>query len=436
MTWKAVVLGALCAASGPAAVAAADDLPEARPLFTIASDDCVSVHADGEPWDECGFQATAMNEAGTRLLTVTTTGRIQLWDGEGREMRRVEWSDQPSGASGYPSARAVIAGPHGVAVNHQNQVVVLDLDSGAILAQRVASEIMSFEALRQAGADRVFATVKDREWRGGLAELVLPAGELRPVPELADLNRVGPGYWVSGTRAPFTVHRTAVTPAELPSTRPCSPLDERYCIWWQRPLDEIHVLDVPGGTWRSFHLGRPLGDQARVEVVRSGAAFFAVLCEPGQKPWGPRRCEVRDLSRNKVVYRFEADSVRAFGAGGEDPPPHVRLDIAHGGKHESRSVALDGKVELIDPTGATGLFAPGGGMLAPLSADASVLVDAHGRKVARLPFAAQSCGTGWPIQTAGCLTSADRRRWLVATAEPGSDSKWHWTLYEVPGVAP
>src|SRR5687767_2237629 len=175
-----IAIGIAAALAGTAPPAA-QDVPAAKALWSISSGDCVSVHADGEPWDECGFQAYAINHDGSRVLTVSATGIIQLWDGSGREIRRIDWPDQPSGASGYPSGRAIISGNIGVAVAHQNQVAVLDLETGTILAQRVAEEMMVLEELRFDG-DRLFVSGNDREWELGLREIALPGGEIRPVP--------------------------------------------------------------------------------------------------------------------------------------------------------------------------------------------------------------------------------------------------------------
>jgi hypothetical protein len=153
------IAGAFVAA---ASALAAADVPSARPLWSISSDACIGVHADGDPSLECDFQAFAMNAGGTRVLTVSVTGVIQVWDAEGRELRRVDWPDHRSGASGHPSGRAVISGDTGVAIVHQNQVAILDLADARLRVQHVAEDMMLFDEPRFVG-DRLFTSGKDRD---------------------------------------------------------------------------------------------------------------------------------------------------------------------------------------------------------------------------------------------------------------------------------
>lgn len=177
--------------------------PAAKALWTIASDDCVSVHTDGEPWDECGFQAFAMNADGTRVLTVSARGTIQLWDSAGREVRRIDWPDQPSGASGSPGGRAIVSGNIGVAITHYNQIAVIDLASGKILSQRVAQDVMTIDELRFVSPHRLLARGKDEMWKLGIREIALPTGEVREMPNTngwTTLESPGRKVWLTGGR--------------------------------------------------------------------------------------------------------------------------------------------------------------------------------------------------------------------------------------------
>lgn len=428
---------ALLAALLASAATASDEVPSARVLFEISSEDCVSVNADGEPWDECGIQAFAMNDSGSRVLTVSARGTIQLWDGQGSEIRRIDWRDEPSGASGYPDARAVIVGNYGLAIVHQNQLLVIDVDSGEVLAQRVAADLMMIDGLRRMGPDRLFAEFKDRDWDRGAGEITLPAGDLREVPGLTDFQRLGPGYWMSGRQAPFTLHRIDALPSEISSERSCMPIDEQYCTWREIPGEQIHILDVAKGTWRSFEVGRRLDQYQAVEVVPAGATFFAIVCgrsKPAYPPISP--CELLDLESKRVIHRFEAGRVRGVGSTRSDGTPEVRLDLMSGEQRESRSVSIDGEVTVASASGGAGLAAPNGGMLVPSPAGGSILVDATGRKVPHLTFAAQSCGNGWQHWTQGCRVSQDRRLWLVPTMHSrgdGTDDNARLVMYEVPG---
>lgn len=49
----------------------------ASKIFSLSNSDCVSVDADGEPWNQCRFQSFAMSEDGSRILTVSARGTVQ-----------------------------------------------------------------------------------------------------------------------------------------------------------------------------------------------------------------------------------------------------------------------------------------------------------------------------------------------------------------------
>jgi hypothetical protein len=424
-------------AVAPARLQTEAEPPATTALWTISSDNCVSVHADGEPWDECGFQAFDMNADGSRTLTVDATGIVQLWDGDGREIRRIEWPNQPSGASGYPDGRALIAGGLGIAVVHQNQLLVIDLSDGRTLAQQVAEKVMMIDQLAHVGAGRVFAAIKDRDWNGGAREIILPAGELRVLPGLTDLMRVGPGYWMMGTRTSFTLHRVGATPAKVASERSCMPLDANHCVWRDLPGSSVHILDVKEGRWQSFDLGRMLDGSHSLDVVSAGGQFYAVICGPhGPRFLGLRPCSITELATRRTIHSFKASSLRAVGAVDEQGRPEIRLALdLEPNRRESRRVSIDGSMRVIDLTGRVNLSAPSGGMVLAAGENASVLVDAAGLQVARLPFDAQSCGGGWPTWTAGCRFTDNKRKWLVPSnrlPENGLKNEMQLTLYAIP----
>lgn len=214
--------------------------PAAAALWTISSDDCVSVHADGEPWDECGFQAFAMNADGSRLLTVSAEGVVQLWDGDGRELRRLDWTDERGGASGYPSGRAAILGNTGIAIVHHNQLLLIDIADGREIVRR-RFDLMTVQ-LRVVGGARLFAEVRDRDWAMGGREIDLATGDLSDIGEI-NLMRVGPSYWVTGGTPRGVVHRVGAP--DLAIERSCMPVDARYCTWRDIPGHAVHVLDIP-----------------------------------------------------------------------------------------------------------------------------------------------------------------------------------------------
>lgn len=438
--WIAAALGGVAPAQEP---------PLAKALWSISSDDCVSVHADGEPWDECGFQAYAINHDGSRVLTVSATGIIQLWDGAGREMRRIDWPDQPSGASGYPSGRVIISGDTGVAVTHHNQIAVFGLETGAILSQRVAEEMMLLDELRFDGG-RLFVQGKDREWKFGDREIALPGGEILDIPgasEWTQLKEFGRTVWLRGSKAGLVWLTGSKAPFQLHSSRPsgmkqdriwtCGPVEGRFCFRSDAGGRYLHVVDVrEGGGGRSVDTGRVLTDfDASYFIVAAGHPL-AVLCARALKWDALRDCRVFDLLSGKAIYDFKNDNLRAFGAADEEGRPELRLALHQGWqKDEHVRVGLDGNMRVVDARGRANLLAPGGGLILPVDEASSLLIDARGKAVARLPFPSQSCGNGWPDWTGGCRFSGDGRRWLIPLRpRDESEKRGGLTLYQLPGA--
>lgn len=407
------------------------------PRWTISSADCVGVHADGEPWSECGFQTWDMNADGSRILTISTSGTIQLWDGtDGRELRRIDWPDDPGGASGQPSTQAMFVGGFAVAITHHNQLLVLDPADGRERARAVL-DIMRVHALKRLG-DRVFVDYRTRSWDNRAGEIDLATGALRDVHGLADLHRLGPTYWVEGSQPPFIIHTPGRAPSQVRTERSCMPFDEFVCTWRDIPGRQLHVFEVGLGRWRSFDLGRVLDAYTSADFILAGPRPYALICGRSEGGSGRRPCTLRDLADGRDIHRFTALSAHAAGALDGEGRPEVRIAIStgHGGQGETVRVAMDGTVRRIAQSLQMHLRAPGDRMLLPdWSPGTSLLVDAAGRTVARLAFAPNSCGVAW-VSGFGCPATADGRRWLVPAnrrlREGTADNRTDLALYELP----
>jgi hypothetical protein len=159
------------------------ETPTVAPLWTIRSPDCIGVDGDGEPWQECGFQAYDMNADGSRVITVSTLGTIQLWDGaDGREIRRVDWTDRPGGAGGFPNGKAMILGDVAAVIVHQNQLILLNLADGSTRSQTVM-DIMALDRIRRFG-DLSWSNIDAATGRMPLARSISPAGRSARCPAL------------------------------------------------------------------------------------------------------------------------------------------------------------------------------------------------------------------------------------------------------------
>jgi hypothetical protein len=393
------------------------DTPTVAPVWTISSPDCIGVNADGEPWQECGFQAFDMNTDSSRVLTVSTLGTIQLWDGaDGRELRRVDWFDQPGGASGFPNAKAIILGDVAVVIVHQNQLILLSLADGSTRSQTVM-DVMTLDRIARFG-NRFLVEYRRRDWSNAFGELDFASGTIRPVPGLTDVTRVGPSHWVEGRAPPFTIHRAAGGPVS--SERSCMPFDADFCTWRELPGNAIHFFDIARGSWRDFDLGQTYDGFTSIDPIRAGDRFFAMICGRTMGATSLRPCAIRDLAEGRDIHQFNAMNAWAVGALDEQGRPEVRLrfQLDYGNRGESRRVAMDGTVRRIEASLNVNLLAPNGGFMLPdWRPETALLADAGGRVVARLPFPSLSCG-GAHLLDANCRFTSDRRRWLVPRNVP------------------
>ncbi|HEU0133475.1 MAG TPA: hypothetical protein VFR28_01510, partial [Allosphingosinicella sp.] len=216
------------------------------------------------------------------------------------------------------------------------------------------------------------------------------------------------------------------------------PVEGRFCFRSETGSAYLHSIDLDGGGGGiSVDTGRPLTDFDIATFAAAAGHPMAVLCRRAPERPSPRDCRVFDLVSGKAIHDFQADHVRVFGAVDEKGRPELRLALLRDHqKHEHRRVGLDGRMRVVDSQGRSNLLAPGGGLILPVDGTSSLLVDRRGKAVARLPFAALSCGNGWADWTGDCRISGDGRRWLLPLRPADeSEKRGGLTLYELPAEA-
>jgi len=251
-------------------------------------------------------------------------------------------------------------GSYGIAVTHANQIVVLSLTDGAVLAKK-NTDAMRIARLMPFGKNRVFVGFRSWDWYGRrAAELTLPDGELHAVPDLDDLDRATPNYWVSGSKPPFTLHRANQLPAEMPLDPSCMPIDAHFCSWREIPGRTVHVMDVQHGKWQHFDAGKMLEGTDSVDVVPAGLALFGVICGRSSADYPfLRLCVVRDLETERDLYKFQGNRFRAVGSDTGDKTPEIRLVVYAGDAARTISVSQDGHPYTWTASEAAWLGAPG-----------------------------------------------------------------------------
>ncbi len=417
-------------------------LPEAKALWSIHNDDCAAVNADGPDWLECGFQDYQTTADNSRTLTVSALGQVQLWDGNGKEIANIGWPDQPTGASGYPDAHVKIVGDTGVAVVHQNQLILIDLKTGETRLKKIL-DLMLVDELRTDQAGHLFAGMKDKEWNSSAAEISLIDGTIGPRLGGFPTDSLRNGYWVDGTEAPFTIHFADPTKSPVQSPRGCSPLDLKNCVWWDKG-SKIHLFDLEGGTWRSVDIGYKLDEYSLVKIVRAGERLYAALCDKGGDGYPSlRNCLLVDLSDGRKFFDFKANHFEAFGAVDEQGEPEIRLIIRNENKQERTAIRVrrDGQSRVISDNFIGSVSLPGGGVITAKQDDnrQSVIIGPDGVPISILPVPAHSFGNSYgPANDESPITTR-RKKWLLGVAMPrpkGADQEMEFdniglTLFEI-----
>lgn len=388
----------------------------------LQSPDCVSVDADGEPWDECGFQTFAVSERLGRIAAVTVRGRLRLWDLAGREIAAVEWPDEPGGASGFPDARVAFVGDVVVVALHQNQLLVLDAATGAERHRKVLAA-MKVDNINDLGGWIALA-YKDRRWNvhGGVYD---PAqGKLD---DSLSAWRPAPSAWAAGLSVPPARGRTAQVhaaggPVNVP--RVCS-LSPRLSICVSQAFGgrHLHLVDGLQGTERAYDVGRKLTGSVRVEWVSVGGRPYASICE-SRGAARPRRCTLRDLEAGVDLLSYTAESTYLLPSVDESNRAGVlvvhtdqsgtpfsrmpRLFVPVGPRRGAPVAATwsDYRVRLSDLPHIDPWFVAS-------AREASTVFADDGVVLAELPFDAAGCRPADGSTASGCAFTSGGRRWFA-----------------------
>lgn len=388
--------------ASPLSAAERANVPILAPLWTIGSEDCHGVHADGDPWLECGFQAADALPDFRRILTVSARGKVQLWNGAGQQITAVDWLDEAGGASGYPSGGALISASAAVAIAHQNQLIVLDPETGA---ERLRKNMpfAGVELLRLAGEQLALIEFKDNEWRTHYGALNLASGEV--VQEFDGIS-VSDTTWAVGVatrneRAILLMNDAAMTEVDL--KQGCAPLNQRgLCASWNPGTSRVDVLDLAVNRWTSYRLPKRLSPNSIVAWRAIAGRLYALLCGPPPSSSNVRDCGVIDAQSRQILYRVAASwaqFVKVSGAPESESPEALLIEVrkqSESFRYETTMIrlSLDGSVREIFRTPTTFyVAAPDGGFAImedykegnPYINFDQLLLSADGAPRARLP---------------------------------------------------
>lgn|GEM_PF-5840944 len=363
------------------AAAQAAPPPVLAPDAAFDSSDCVSVHADGDPVDACGFQAMAISPAGDRIVTVSTLNAVQLWGRDGRELARTE-ALGPS-YSGYPSAAAVFVGGAAVALADNSNLVVFDARTGALRLRR-RLDMHSTRILRAVGPGRIL-----------IEHNLLPSWQTRYA--LVDLAS-GDVVETSEHEPPHPPPAAAVA-AALPLETGCRLVGARpLCVLRPQQGRMLRLFDPATRRWQEVDSGVEIDQWVSVEWIEAGGQVAALICERGSPDAvSLRQCRILDLERRRTIYRTEVAHMSAAGGADENGAPEIRVAErrGHGGSgaggYAIRRIGLDGRVREVAQLpdyAAYWLNSPRGDLLYsdPADPDTVLVVRPGGAVVGRLPI--------------------------------------------------
>ncbi|HEX8644618.1 MAG TPA: hypothetical protein VF702_11980 [Allosphingosinicella sp.] len=421
------------------AISAAQPQPLQEPDVVLSSADCVTVHVDAEPWQQCGFQAMALNDAGDRVVTISNEDKVELWDRSGRRLAAVERRVPQS--PGFPSGSVLFVGDAAVAIGARRQLVILDARTGAVRLDRDLG-LVAAELLAPTGPRHVLIrNYRVPEWQSVLAVIDLADGRIVA-------ERDG---WPSGSRrllgliagqstivGPLAQRETylnnpSLNPAPLHDCAPIGP--PLQCVRRQAGSRWVERLDGEGRRIARHKLPVAVGARTQISLIDAGGRLFASVCEPGRRPGrfiNPSRCSLVDVERGRVLHLFRASAMTMEPGVDAAGKPEIRLATAIDAMYEGyeiRRIGADGRVTLVARTRrgrGYALALPQGGMMVPdgENAETALLLARDGSVRARLRLDPEECRiidfSGSPAR---CAFSADGR--TMATI---GDTVALWTL--------
>lgn len=389
--------------------------PMAKPLWTISNDDCVGLDTDGPAWLQCGFQDWTINADQSRILTVSNGGKVQLWDGEGKQVALIEWRDGWMKAGGHPNAWVKIIGNTGVAIVNQSELIVFDMATGAVRLKH-PFEARRVSELRSDSQGRLFARVDDMEWRLSYREISLVDGSLGP-----KLTAFPDELQIAAKGKLYSDERLNKPP--LKTAKDCWFLDQSTCVLWPTGSRTITVLDRKTGAKRPIKTAYKRTPYTFIRVVRAGPELVASVCSEGSSGYpSTRDCDLFKLETGQKFHSMKAGYAVPYGALDESGKPEVRMlaGYENGAGYRAIRVGMDGKERLIGDNFAGTIRLLDGGMIVGdrEKPDNSHIIGPDGTTLSIIPVSPHSFGYHYQAVPENNLLSTAQKKWLVSVGLP------------------
>lgn len=311
---------------------------------------------EGETVEYCGYRSVALDDTGSRILTIDVAGKVVLFDGAGAEV-----SAHDTGLPGqiteafFAGGRAIaLVGPGLLALDPATGDALYDRrlqdDAGRLLqvVQRIThrSELLFLTAAFPASASSHILAVD------------LATGEVVRVESKTLVNNDFParqwtvGYAVSERHAPrFEILRADRDLSRLDLGEGCNTLGPiPKCVAFDLRTSSGAVIDVATGDRMPFDVKALIGATSLVDWIEVGARTLGVF-RVGAKPTGVvNEFVIVDVGDSRELWRFSADRYRMLAGADESGAAELRIAVAPqhvGGPYVVRRVSMTGEVAVL-----------------------------------------------------------------------------------------
>ena len=401
----------------------------------ITTPDCAQLptSSEGDEFETvCGFSSVDMNAEGDRIVTVSISNNLQLWDREGNELLKTPVLG-PFGLAGS----SMIMGKQLLVIPTNGVLVRYDLRGGKeISRQQIDASI--FAAARRIGSHHLLVYLPNtaagtnnfgaldlesgmivKTWTGLQHDFGLKAGwAIGTTQKEIELNT-----WQT------TLHLNDESFTEVNVGTWCEPIDpEKWCI--SRDIEDasgISIYNVNTHTSAFHNFGIGMNEYTQIQWLQTGGKKWPMICtlpRPSENKSHQYGCSILEWPTNRVVYHFQAPTYRVSGGTSPDGNPEFRIAISDHSAAKSQvfRVSLNGKARRVGPASysvaLTSLF--GDLLIGEEGGDPTSLAvaDADGLTTAHLSSRFGNCT---PMSL--CAYSSDKS--VVAVGEGSTTIRWY-----------
>lgn len=333
----------------------------AKAPLVLTSADCAEEPLDSLGADfqlVCGFWAVEINDAGDRLLTITRTGRVQLWNDRGKAIAEVAADGSPDQSLAFVGDKALVLDAAGI-------LTIFDAAAGAVIAKfeglpprgvivaPIAGERIAIDAPARSGSDRERIAVS------------LVDGGIVARHDVGGFERDRSGRWAAGVttyKAPDgrwrgRLHLADPATAPIAIDRWCVPIGPKpQCVSGEVDSSSLYVFDYDEKHWTVVGSGIAPASFSSTTIAgwsQIAGRAVATVCElQTVADYGGANylCRIVDAARDHILHRFaSAGTLTAVSGLAPDGEPELRVAIRaneYEGPATVLGIDLDGELRI------------------------------------------------------------------------------------------